>query len=79
MTVWELRFTDGRGASFFTKTDPRADLGSPAVVRTFPVAADVSRDNALADAAKCLRDENTVEIVANMAAIAYAVRRNIEP
>jgi hypothetical protein len=77
MTVWELRFTDGRGASFFTKTDPTADLGNSGVVRTFVVAADVSRDNALADAIECLREGITVEMVANMAAVAYAVRRNV--
>ena len=78
MTVWELRFTDGRGASFFTNSDPTADIGSSGVVRTFVVAADVSLDNALADAVQCLRDGITVELVANMEAVAYAVRRNVE-
>lgn len=73
-SIWELRFMDGRGASFYTTSDVTADIGKPEIVRMIPVAARVSQPSALQDARKCFDQGRTVELAAHMAAIAYAVR-----
>ena len=74
MTLWELRFKDGRGASFYTALDVTDDLGKVGKLRTISVASDVSVASALPDAAQCIQDGRVIELVADMGAIAYAVR-----
>jgi hypothetical protein len=78
MTIWELRFTDGRGASFYTTSDVTEIIGKSEAVRTFPVASDVSKENALWDAKACFAEGRTVELTAHLGAVAYAVRHELE-
>jgi hypothetical protein len=74
--IWQLRFVDGRGASFFTSTDLTEDLGKTGVIRIIPVAASVFEETAVADARACFERGETLELVANMGAIAYLVRHD---
>ena len=78
MTIWELRFTDGRGATFYTTSDVTDKIGKAEAVQTFPVAADVSQENALRDAGRCLAEGRTFELTAHLGAVAYAVRHEIK-
>jgi hypothetical protein len=75
--IWELRFMDGRGASYFTTVDVTEDIGRPGVGRSIPVAARVVQGNAVRDAAACFAEGRVVELQANMAAVAYAVRHPV--
>jgi hypothetical protein len=74
--VWELRFIDGRGASFYTTADVTADIGKPGMVRSIPVAAQVFQGSAVANALAAFAGGDVVELHANMAAIAYALRHD---
>jgi hypothetical protein len=76
-TYWELRFTDGRGASFYTTTDVTEFVGAHEVTRTIPVAALVSQESALADAAKCFDEGLVAELTAHMGAVAYVLRHEL--
>jgi hypothetical protein len=73
-TIWELRFKDGRGASFFTYVDVSEDVGQPARTRTVPVAATVRPGTAIADAQTELEAGNVLTLVADMGAVAFALR-----
>ena len=77
MTVWELRFRDGRGTSVFTTQDVTSEIGAPGKTRRFEIAAESAAGRELADARRCLAEGSVVELVANMAAIAYAVRHEL--
>jgi hypothetical protein len=74
--VWELRFKDGRGASFFTNVDVTGDLGQPGVRRTIPVAASVRQGSPIADARSQLQAGEVLSLVADMSAIAFALRHS---
>jgi hypothetical protein len=76
-TLWELRFIDGRGASFYTTTDVTEYMGTKGIVRTVPVAGRVSQASAVSDAAKCFDDGPIVELTADMGAVAYAVQHEV--
>jgi hypothetical protein len=76
-TLWELRFTDGRGASFFTTADVSEDIGRLGLVRTIPAAAQVSQARALHDARKCFEEGRVVELIAHMGAVAYGLRHEL--
>jgi hypothetical protein len=71
--IWELRFKDGRGASFFTDVDITGDLGRVGVTRTIPVAASVRQGSAIADARSQLETGDVLSLVADMSAIAFAL------
>lgn len=72
-SLWEIRFRDGRGASFFTSVDPSEFLPMPDVTRTVPVAADVADATALRDARRCIAAGDLVELTFRMDAVAYLV------
>jgi hypothetical protein len=72
--IYELRMTDGRGASLYTDEDVRDAAGRVGERRTLRVAAAVSRDQALADARRCLADGDVVMAEVHLGAVAYVVR-----
>jgi hypothetical protein len=74
MTLWELRFTDGRGASFFTDSDVTSDVGQEGAIKHIRVAATVFEASALDDARRCFEDGRVLELTASMGAVAYALR-----
>jgi hypothetical protein len=71
--IWELRFMDGRGASFYTTSDVTRDIGQ-SETRIVLVAAQVSQARAIKDARACFEHGRTKQLVAHMSAIAYALR-----
>lgn len=77
MTIWELRFSDGRGASFYTDEDVTSDIGKQGVVRTFRVAAVVFQGSPVRDAKRCLEESDVVPLTAHMGAVAFAVCHNV--
>jgi hypothetical protein len=77
MTIWELRFSDGRGASFYTNEDVSADIGQQGIVRTIEVAAQASVGTALADARRCLEERQTQLLTSHMGAVAFALRHDV--
>ena len=74
MTIWELRFNDGRGASFYTAEDITSDIGTAGLTRTFEVAASVFEATALSDAHRCLSRGEVLTLTAHMGSLAYALR-----
>ena len=76
MTIWELRFIDGRGASFFTESDVTADVGQAGQIRRINVAATAFEGSAISDAERCFQEEDVLELSAHMGAVAYAVRHD---
>jgi hypothetical protein len=77
LTIWELRFADGRGASFYTQIDVTADIGRSDGVRRLDVAASVFEGSALENARRCFDEGRVQELVANMSAVAYALRHDL--
>jgi hypothetical protein len=77
MTIWELRFSDGRGASHFTTADVTADVEGGAGSIRIPVAASVSASAALRDARRCFAEGTIVELVAPLSALAYVLRHEL--
>lgn len=67
---------DGRGASLYTAERPNETIGKAGSVKLI-VAADVSQGTPLIDAARCLRDGKTNELVANLRAIAYVRQHEV--
>lgn len=76
MTIWELRFTDGRGASFFTESDLTGDIGQAGHIRRINVAATAFEGSAIGDAERCFREGKVLELSAHMGAVAYALRHD---
>jgi hypothetical protein len=76
MTIWELRFVDGRGATVYTEKDVTAEIGKRGRIRRFNVAAVELEGAAIDDARRCLKEGNVVEIRAHMATVAFAVRHD---
>lgn len=74
MTIWELRFLDGRGASLYTTEDVTEHIGRTGVVRQIHVAASVFSESALSDAVACFREGRVLDLWAHMGAVAYALR-----
>jgi len=74
MTIWELRFIDGRGASVYTEDDVTSDIGCTGKVRRIAIAASVFEETAVADAASCFREGRVLELFAHMGSVAYALR-----
>jgi hypothetical protein len=76
MTIWELRFRDGRGASFYTAHDVTDDVGKNGVVRTIEVARHALAGDAPAVARECVQTRQVTLLTAHMGAVAYAVRHD---
>jgi hypothetical protein len=74
MMIYELRFTDGRGASLYTDEDVTGAAGELGVRRVLQVAAQVSRERPLEDARRCLAQGDVVTVEAHMGAVAYVAR-----
>jgi hypothetical protein len=72
--IYELRFTDGRGASLYTDEDVTGTAGSSGVRRTVRVAARVSRERPIEDARRCLETGDVVMVEAHMGAVAYVAQ-----
>jgi hypothetical protein len=76
-SIWELRFTDGRGASLFTDVDVTDDIGKTGRTRHITVASTVFESNALTDVRQCFEEGDVREAVAHMGSVAYAIRHQI--
>lgn len=72
--IYELRFTDGRGASLYTDDDVSGTVGQWGARRVLRVAARVSREHPLEDARRCLAEGNVVMVEAHMGVVAYVAR-----
>jgi hypothetical protein len=77
MTIWELRFVDGRGASVYTQSDVSNEVGQAGKVNRIQVAAHVFEDTALSDTAACFREGRLLELSAHMGSVAYALRHEL--
>lgn len=76
MTIWEIRFRDGRGASLYTAVDVSERVGDKGPALRVPVAAAVIDATALEDARACFSDGRVRELVADVEAIAYVIRHD---
>jgi hypothetical protein len=77
MRIWELRFSDGRGASFYTDEDVTDEIGKAGAIRTVRVASLAFEGTALRDAARCLEKGDVVALTAHMGSVAFAVRHDV--
>jgi hypothetical protein len=74
MMIYELRFTDGRGASLYTDEDVGGVVGELGTRRVLRVAAQVSRERPLEDARRCFAAGDVLTVEAHMGAVAYVAR-----
>jgi hypothetical protein len=74
LDIWELRFRDGRGASFFTTEDISSDIGKADVIRRIRVARVAVQGRGVEDARRCFAEGRVSDLVAHAGAIAFAIR-----
>jgi hypothetical protein len=76
-SIWELRFSDGRGASLFTDIDVTDEIGQAGRTRHITVASTVFEGKTLADVRRCFEEGDVREVVAHMGSVAYAMRHQV--